>query len=417
MVRSLISKNGLPKEFWPEAVNWSVHILNRSPTSPLLDIMPEEAWSGRKPAVDYFKIFGCIAYAHVPNQKRSKFGDKGGRCIFLGVSDQSKAYRLYNPITKKVIISRDVVFDEASTSSWTEKSGRQILADFENGEDLTVQKSGGQMQQNRGLTSADLKASRKVEEESLPVAEHNTRGNCDPLTYEEVVKEEKWQKAMAEEIVARMDTIRLVIALAAQNSWPIYRLDVKLAFLHGDLQEHVFVDQPPGYVKFGFEHKEGFQKCPYKPTLYIKFGDGGKLIIVGLCVDDIIYTGNDFGMLEKFKQSMKLEFDMTDLVNKEVKLMKDPGGRFVDGKLYKQIVGSMMYLTATRPDIMHGVSLISRYMEHPKELHLQTAKRILSFMVFNEATHCDFVYNRSRVCGSNFMCLSSCLVKKNSGRT
>ncbi|GKU89832.1 hypothetical protein SLEP1_g3918 [Rubroshorea leprosula] len=67
MVRSLMSKSDLPKEFWPEAINWSVHILNRSPTSPLPDLMPEEAWSGCRPSVDYFRIFGCIAYAHVPD--------------------------------------------------------------------------------------------------------------------------------------------------------------------------------------------------------------------------------------------------------------------------------------------------------------------------------------------------------------
>ena len=55
--------------------------------------------------------------------------------------------------------------------------------------------------------------------------------------------------------VARLDTIRLVIALAAQHSWPVFQLDVKSAFLHGDLQEHVFIDQPPGYIKLGSEHK------------------------------------------------------------------------------------------------------------------------------------------------------------------
>ena len=96
--------------------------------------------------------------------------------------------------------------------------------------------------------------------------------------------------------VARLDTIRLVIALAAQNSWPIFQLDVKSAFLHGYLEEQVFIDQPPGYVKIGNEHKVyrlkkalyglkqaprawysrieayflkvGFQKCPHEHTLF-----------------------------------------------------------------------------------------------------------------------------------------------------
>lgn len=112
MVRSILTKSGVPKNFWPEAVNWSIHILNRSPTLAVKNMTPEEAWSGRKPTVDHFKIFGCIAYAHVPEQKRTKLDNKGEKCIFLGVSDQSKAYKLYNPITKKIVISRDVIFVE-----------------------------------------------------------------------------------------------------------------------------------------------------------------------------------------------------------------------------------------------------------------------------------------------------------------
>ncbi|GKU95895.1 hypothetical protein SLEP1_g9193 [Rubroshorea leprosula] len=71
---------------------------------------------------------------------------------------------------------------------------------------------------------------------------------------------------------------------------------------------------------------------------------------------------------------------VTTPVDKGVKLVKDPEGKSMDSKLYKQIVGSLMYLIATRPDIMHGVSLISRYMKHPNELHLQTAKRILRYL-------------------------------------
>ncbi|GKV24493.1 hypothetical protein SLEP1_g34100 [Rubroshorea leprosula] len=304
MVRSLMSKSSLPKEFWPEAVNWSVHILNRSPTSPLPDLTPEEAWSGRRPAIDYLRIFGCMAYAHVPDQKRKK-------------------------------------------------SRQQIPTNFENEEDLTVQNSEGLTQQTGGLTSANLEVSRQKAEESLPIeVELNIGGSdlpqddvpvnhfalfvhCDPLTYEEAVKEKKWQKAMAEEIgsIERNQTWELTdlpkghktigvkwiyktklkengavdkykahLVAKAQNSWPIYQLDVKSAFLHGNLQEQVFIDQPPSYVKSGSEHKvyrlkkalyglkqaprawysridayflkEGFQKCPYEHTLYTKFGDG-----------------------------------------------------------------------------------------------------------------------------------------------
>ena len=93
--------------------------MNRSPTFAVQDMTPEEAWSGRRPIVDHFRIFGCIAYAHIPDVKRKKLDDKGEKCVFLGVSDYSKAYKLYNPVTKKIVISRDVIFDEENTWSWS----------------------------------------------------------------------------------------------------------------------------------------------------------------------------------------------------------------------------------------------------------------------------------------------------------
>lgn len=71
---------------------------------------------------------------------------------------------------------------------------------------------------------------------------------------------------------------------------------------------------------------------------------------------------------------------VTTPVEKGLKLVKDPAGKRVDCTLYKQIVGSLMYLTATRPDLMYSVSLISRYMEQPKEIHLLAAKRILRYL-------------------------------------
>lgn len=82
MVRSVLKSSGVQKSFWPEAVNWSIHVLNRSPTFAVQNQTPEEAWSGRRPSIDHFRIFGCIAYAHVPEPKRSKLDDKGEKMYF-----------------------------------------------------------------------------------------------------------------------------------------------------------------------------------------------------------------------------------------------------------------------------------------------------------------------------------------------
>ena len=137
------------------------------------------------------------------------------------------------------------------------------------------------------------------------------------------------------------------------------------------------------------------------------------MLIVVLYVDDVIFIGNDDYLSENFKTVMKEEFEMTDMgllryflgieveqnekgifisqtkyVNQVLerfnmqeckaaitptvmglKLSKDDSSKEFDPSLYKSIVGSLMYLTATRPDIMHDVNLISKFMEKPKETH------------------------------------------------
>lgn len=101
MVRCMLSEKKIPKVFWPEAVNWAIHVINQSPTLVVKEKTPEEAWNGNKPCVDYFRVFRCIAYVHTLDARRSKLDDKSVKCVLLGVSEESKAYRLYNPASKK----------------------------------------------------------------------------------------------------------------------------------------------------------------------------------------------------------------------------------------------------------------------------------------------------------------------------
>ena len=89
-----------------------MHVLNRSPTVAVKDITPEEAWSGVKPNVDYFRVFGCIGHVHVSDDKRKKLDDKSFQCVLLGMSEESKPNRHYDPVSKKIVVSRDVIFEE-----------------------------------------------------------------------------------------------------------------------------------------------------------------------------------------------------------------------------------------------------------------------------------------------------------------
>ena len=116
MVRCLLSVKRVPKIFWPKAINWTFYLLNRCPTHAVRNITPQEAWSGIKPSVKHLRVWGCLAHVHIPETKRGKHDDKSFPCILLVVSDESKGYRLFNPKTKGIVVSKDVIFEEEK--SW-----------------------------------------------------------------------------------------------------------------------------------------------------------------------------------------------------------------------------------------------------------------------------------------------------------
>jgi len=96
MARSTLKEKHLPNDYWAEVVHCAAYILNRYPTKVVMNRVSKEAWSGTKQGVTHMKVFGCVAYAHVPNQLRKKLDSKGEKGIFIGHSEESKAYRLYN---------------------------------------------------------------------------------------------------------------------------------------------------------------------------------------------------------------------------------------------------------------------------------------------------------------------------------
>jgi transposase InsO family protein len=553
MVRCMLGDRNVPKKYWPEAVKMSVHILNRCPTFAVKDMTPEEAWSGRKPSVSHFRVFGCIAYAHIPDNLRKKLDDKSTVCVHLGISEESKAYKLYDPIKRKIIVSKDVKFDESKQWNWKnntieDNSSSKRIIDCVDSDTCSTSKDSNENNEeeidNHEITNDtpveevfDSEESNDEEELGKRVTRRPaylddfvTNENYkisqelqnlavfspseDPTTYDEAAKHDVWRKAMDAEIaaiennntweltelpvnakkigvkwiyktkyneqgkiekhkarlvakgysqqygidynevfapVARWDTIRSILAIAAVNNWHVFQLDVKSAFLHGELNEEVYVEQPLGYQSerkelvyrlkkslYGLRQaprawyskietyfgSEGFVKCPHEHTLFVKHDDGGRTIIVSLYVDDLIFTGNDQNMFDEFKKSMEKNFAMTDLgkmryfLGIEVKqgdsgifihqqkyaveilkrfgmnecnsvcnpivpgcrLKRDGEGKASDATAYKQMVGCLMYLLATRPDMAFSVCLVARYMERPTEIHVAAVKRILRYL-------------------------------------
>ncbi|GAU22710.1 hypothetical protein TSUD_138340 [Trifolium subterraneum] len=532
MVRSMIAGRKVPKVFWPEAV----------------------------------KVFGCLPFVHVPDSQRTKLKDKSIQCVHLGVSDESKAYKLYDPVEKKIIVSRDVVFEENEGWNWdkntVEDNNSQDIEDdieerrtepVENFEEIPqVSNETGvhngtnetthiddrdenmyvlDTSSDEGSTSQlppriirtpaklrDYVTGSQLEEEEAFEDQHNLAiytPSDDPKNFVEANKLEIWRKAMDQEMesiennetwqlttlpegsnaigvkwfyktkynekgevekhkarlvakgysqrhgvdynevfapVARWDTIRVILALAAKENWKVFQLHVKSAFLHGELTEDIYVEQALGYPKgnennvyklkkktlYGLKQAprawyskietyftlEQFEKCSHEHTLFVKYGSNSKILIVSLYVDDLICTGNDVHMIYGFKESMKKLLAMTDLgsmkyfLGVEViqsnsgifihqhkyateilkrfgmencnkvcspivpgcKLVKDENGNATDARKFKQMVGCLMYLLATGPDLACSICLVARFMDRPTEMHIAAIKRIMRYL-------------------------------------
>jgi hypothetical protein len=140
--------------------------------------------------------------------------------------------------------------------------------------------------------------------------------------------------------VARLDSVSLLIALAAHEGWEVHHTDVKSVFLNGDLQEEVYVEQPTGFIIASKEHKVlklkkalyelyqasrawneklddtilslGFWRTPSEHTIYVRW-NGNMQLVVGVYIDDLIITGLDRDNIRSFKEEMAATFKMSDL--------------------------------------------------------------------------------------------------------
>ena len=109
---AMLNESGLSPTWWKECLAALVHVLNRCPTSAVVEGTPYEVWHKRKPNVGHLRVWGCVAYVHIQKDKRSKLGSHMEKCIFVGYPDGYKGWMFYNPVTKRVIICERADFDE-----------------------------------------------------------------------------------------------------------------------------------------------------------------------------------------------------------------------------------------------------------------------------------------------------------------
>ena len=120
----MLSNARMSKRFWAEATSTACYLINRSPSIPLNKKTPIEVWSGTPADYSQLRVFGCTAYAHVDN---GKLEPRAVKCVFLGYGSGVKGYKLWNPETQKVMVSRNVVFNESVM--FTDSSPTDTLSD------------------------------------------------------------------------------------------------------------------------------------------------------------------------------------------------------------------------------------------------------------------------------------------------
>ncbi|KAG8491216.1 hypothetical protein CXB51_014346 [Gossypium anomalum] len=477
IARCLLFQSKLPNSFWAEAVNSSVYLLNKLPTHAVKDKTPFEAWHGLKPTVSHLKIFGCVFYVLVPAERRTKLKKRSVPCIFVGYSSDKKGYRVYDPSTRKIFVSRDIRFDEERTWNWDAESepssgnvddlpvrDTRSIADIYQRCNVAIveppnyEEAARDMNWKRAM-EAELDMIQKNQTWDLVKrpekkkvigvrwvfrAKFNADGSLNKHKARLVVKGYSQQYGINFEEtfapVARLDTIKLLLSLAAQKQWRIHQLDVKSAFLNGYLKEEIYVEQPDGFQIQGHEDKvyrlkkamyglkqaprAWFEKSLSEPTLFVKKSKEETLLIVSIYVDDLLVTGSKDVIIDEFKAQMQEAFDMTDLGTMTyflgMKVNQSDRGIFisqqafalkildkfgmqnckpvrtpmaqseklssigdyekVDEREYRSLVGCLLYLTATRPDLMHAVSLLARFMHCSNVVYFKAAKRVLRYI-------------------------------------
>ncbi|GKA51263.1 retrotransposon protein, putative, ty1-copia subclass [Tanacetum coccineum] len=367
--------SGLPDSFWAEATVTAAYLINRSPSTALEKKTPMDLWSGHPENYEMLRIFGCFAYSHV---NQGKLKPRAIKCIFLWYPEGVKGYRLWrlDDVKPKIIISRDVVFNESLMYKDTLKGVG--AADSEKEVEFEVELHGSRVEptvdphtgenpgnedeeqdegpQQQNLDNYVLVRDRAKRTTTIP-ARYRDEGNVslsrpsgskvddmaayafaiaeeedthEPITFQEAInssEKDEWVRAMKEEMsslkknhtwelvdqppgqklisckwlykikegiegvqkprykarvvargftqragidynevfspVVRHTSIRVILSLTACEDYELEQLDVKTAFLHGNLEETIYMRQPPG-----FEEGTGNKVCLLKKSLY-----------------------------------------------------------------------------------------------------------------------------------------------------
>ncbi|CAL9244028.1 unnamed protein product, partial [Arabidopsis halleri] len=424
LVRTLLIDASLPLTYWVEALHTAVHLINLLPSSAVQDDVPYSRLFNKPASYQHLRAFGCLCYPNLLPTTPHKLAPRSTPCVFLGYPLDHRGYRCLDLSTKRVILSRHVVFHE-NIFPFAERSSP---ASFDHVLPLTVpdpipkpkvtdpaqpitpsppsSPSPPTSPSPSPPTSPSQSPSPSPPPPPPPPHRYQTRSNSGivkprtqlclhtdstisplPLSHVQAAQDDHWNNAMMEEYNAQIKcgtwvlvprpkatniirslwlfrhkfkadgtlsrykarlvangksqqlgidceetfspvvkpaTIRLVFDVATAKDWPLHQLDVKNAFLHGDLQETVYMHQPPGfadpskpdhvcllkrslyglkqaprawYQRFAtYAKKIGFKQCLSDPSLFI-LSSGREIAYLLLYVDDIALTASQPSLL------------------------------------------------------------------------------------------------------------------------
>ncbi|GJY83485.1 retrovirus-related pol polyprotein from transposon TNT 1-94 [Tanacetum coccineum] len=368
----------LPKMFWEDSVTTAAYLINRGPSVPLGFRIPEEEWQGKEVSLTHLRVFGCDSYIKVKDIARDKLDAKFMKCTFISYGSNEMGYRFWDLKSHK-----DQVVLVDSPENLANKS---IVSEHELSSEIT-QSLGGSLDTSEGSeNSGSFKDSGRSDEEDSkdrssskeegfenPQLRRSTRQSRAPVRLPAGKKalQSKWVFKVKEEQDGKK---KLVLSIVAAKNLHLEQLDVKTAFLHGDLDEDIYVTQP-----------EGFQSAGKK--------------------ENLVGQGSDMAEIKKLKRQLSQEFEIKDLGKvlekfniKDAEARCQPlGDHFKFSKKqapkteasrrrmakvpYASAIGNMMYtMVFTRPDIAHAVGVVSRFMSNPGREHWEAVKWLLRYL-------------------------------------
>ncbi|UYV73120.1 hypothetical protein LAZ67_10001878, partial [Cordylochernes scorpioides] len=369
--RCLLHGRKMPLELWAEAVNTAVYFLNRCTTKVLGNSTPYEIWYKRKPSILHLKTFGCNAYVHIPKDNRKKLDKKSIRTFFVGYTETNKNYRMWDPIARKIIISRDVIFTGANTSeNIQDNQQEQVTIYSEESVDSTNTSSKPEESCRYPLRYRIREKEQSSTNFTRAISYACYVHDQEPLNYEDAIvgqNSKKWKLAMDDEFNSLMKNQTWTYVTLPQDRKAIACKWVYKIKQNADGSNKMFKAR---LVAKGYSQKSGLD---YGETFSPVVIFDSIRTILSLC------ASLDMEMIHLNVKSVpsdpysKLTKDMCPKDNQEIEEMnKIP---------YRQTIGSLMYLmTRTRPDIAYAVSRVSQFMNNPGPSHWTAVKKIFGYL-------------------------------------